>query len=58
LWLFAVTGVLGGFTTVSSFSLQTLFLARDRNWVSAIANVGLSLIGALLGAAFGYAVIA
>jgi len=28
-WLFAVTGFLGCYTTVSSFSLQTLALARD-----------------------------
>src|SRR6516164_9626703 len=28
-WLFAVTGFLGAYTTVSSFSLQTLTLARD-----------------------------
>jgi CrcB protein len=28
-WLFAVTGFLGCYTTVSSFSLQTLSLARD-----------------------------
>ena len=28
-WLFAVTGFLGAYTTVSSFSLQTLSLARD-----------------------------
>src|SRR5271168_415160 len=28
-WLFAVTGFLGCYTTVSSFSLQTLTLARN-----------------------------
>ena len=28
-WLFAVTGFLGCYTTVSSFSLQTLILAHD-----------------------------
>src|SRR5262245_65055646 len=28
-WPFAVTGFLGTYTTVSSFSLQTLMLARD-----------------------------
>jgi CrcB protein len=35
---FVMTGVLGGFTTYSSFSLQTLALARDGEWVRAAAN--------------------
>lgn len=39
-----MVGVLGGFTTFSSFSLQTLLLARQSEWLYAAANVGLSLI--------------
>lgn len=35
---FAMTGVPGGFTTYSSFSLQTLALARDGDWLRAGAN--------------------
>lgn len=42
-WLFAVVGVLGSYTTVSSFSLQTLALARDRQLIRAGGNVLLSL---------------
>ena len=42
-WHFAVFGFLGSYTTVSSFSLQTLLLARDGEWRRAAANVGLSL---------------
>lgn len=42
-WLFAVTGFLGCYTTVSSFSLQTLALARDGEMPRAIGNVLLSL---------------
>ena len=32
-------GLLGGYTTFSSFSLQTLNLARDGDWLRAGANV-------------------
>ena len=35
---FVMTGLLGGFTTYSSFSLQTLTLARDGEWLRAGAN--------------------
>lgn len=49
-WQFVVTGVLGSYTTVSSFSLQTLALAQEGSVVRAGLNVGLSL-GLCLGAA-------
>jgi CrcB protein len=35
---FVMTGIFGGFTTYSSFSLQTLSLARDGEWTRAGAN--------------------
>ena len=35
---FLMTGVCGGYTTYSSFSLQTLTLARDGEWLLAGAN--------------------
>ncbi|MBR0781833.1 fluoride efflux transporter CrcB [Bradyrhizobium iriomotense] len=38
-WLFAVTGFLGCYTTVSSFSLQTLTLARNGEPMHALGNV-------------------
>jgi CrcB protein len=40
---FLMLGVLGGFTTFSSFSLQTLNLLRDGQWLMATANVVLSV---------------
>ncbi|HAB19485.1 MAG TPA: fluoride efflux transporter CrcB [Verrucomicrobiales bacterium] len=53
---FLLTGVLGGYTTFSAFSLQTLALMREGHHQAAAANVLLS-VGLCLGAvAFGYAV--
>ncbi|HVU39285.1 MAG TPA: fluoride efflux transporter CrcB [Opitutales bacterium] len=50
---FFMTGVLGGFTTFSSFSLQTLALARDGDWAKAggniIGSMALCLVGVWLG---------
>ena len=56
---FLMVGVCGGFTTFSSFSLQTLNLIREREWLYAGGNVILSVVlcmvavwlGWLLGAA-------
>lgn len=41
---FLMIGVFGGFTTFSSFSLQTLALAREGEWLGAGMNVVLSVI--------------
>ena len=49
--LFVATGVLGGFTTFSSFSLDTLTLARDGDAALALAYVAGSVLLSL-GAAY------
>lgn len=54
-WLFAVTGILGSYTTVSSFSLQTLRLAQDGEPQRALSNVGMSLGFCLIAVAAGFA---
>ena len=42
--LFVMTGICGGYTTFSSFSLQTLNLVRDGEMAFAGANIGLSVV--------------
>jgi CrcB protein len=54
-WLFAVTGFLGCYTTVSSFSLQTLALARNGEMALAVGNVVLSVLLCLGAVAGGFA---
>ncbi|HUD46294.1 MAG TPA: fluoride efflux transporter CrcB [Candidatus Baltobacteraceae bacterium] len=52
--MFFMTGICGGYTTFSSFSLQTLNLALEGQWLYASANAGLSLALCLVAAWLGY----
>jgi fluoride exporter len=52
---FVMVGVFGGYTTFSSFSLQTLNLARDGQWWLVAANIALSLVLCLAGVWLGFA---
>jgi CrcB protein len=52
--IFVMVGICGGFTTFSSFSLQTLSLARDGSWLPAMANVVLSVTLCLLAVTLGH----
>lgn len=52
--LLAMTGLCGGFTTFSAFSLQTLDLLRAGDWTAAAANVLLSVVLCLGAVALGH----
>jgi CrcB protein len=52
---FVMVGVFGGYTTFSSFSLQTLNLAQDGQWWLVAANIALSLVLCLAGVWLGFA---
>ena len=53
--LFVTVGLCGGFTTFSSFSLQTLALLRDGEWLLAGLNVFGSLALCMLTVWLGFA---
>ena len=58
--LFLVTGILGGYTTFSSFSYEALNLISEKSYVYAanyiVGSVVLSLVGTWLGIVLGRAV--
>lgn len=51
---FLMTGICGGYTTFSSFSLQTLNLANDGEWLKAGANTVLSVVCCLVAVWLGH----
>jgi fluoride exporter len=51
---FLMIGICGGYTTFSSFSLQTLILLRDREWLYAGGNVILSMVLCMIAVWLGY----
>ena len=53
---FVFVGVLGGFTTFSTFGLDTFTLTQTHSGTYAIVNVALQVIGGLLAVWAGYAI--
>jgi fluoride exporter len=54
--IFVMIGLCGGFTTFSSFSMQTFDLLRTGAWGKALLNVGLSVLLCLGAVALGHLV--
>ena len=52
---FVMVGICGGYTTFSSFSLQSLTLLLDGLWLEAGANIVLSVVLCLAAVALGHA---
>jgi len=52
--LFVMVGICGGFTTFSSFSLQTFDLLRAGAWGRAMANIVVSVVLCLAAVAVGH----
>ncbi len=56
--LFLFLGVLGGFTTFSSFGYETMSMLRDGQALAAMANVGLHVVAGLFAVWLGLTVTA
>jgi fluoride exporter len=54
--LLLVTGFLGGLTTFSAFSVESLLMLQRGQWLLAIAHTGAHVFGALSCAAIGFRV--
>lgn len=52
--LFALTGVLGGFTTFSAFSAESLVLLHRGQWAMAVVHSAAHVFGALACTALGF----
>lgn len=47
------TGVLGGFTTYSTFNYETLVFVEERAWLLALTNLGATVVACLAAGALG-----
>ena len=54
--MFALIGILGGFTTFSTFGYETIAMIRDKEYLWAAANVGTHVVLGLAMVWLGYAI--
>src|SRR5215510_12596577 len=52
---FVMIGICGGYTTFSSFSIQTLYLMNDGEWLYASGNITISVVACLVAVWAGHA---
>ncbi|MGA8382191.1 MAG: fluoride efflux transporter CrcB [Stellaceae bacterium] len=52
--LFVMVGICGGYTTFSSFSLESLNLVQNGEWLAAGGYIGASVLFCLIGVWLGY----
>jgi len=52
--LFLLVGVLGGFTTFSSYAFESFALLRDGQWIGATVNIVGQVLAGLVGVWAGY----
>lgn len=55
--LFLATGICGGFTTFSAFSLENLGLLQNGKYIMAISYIAISIVGGLVATWLGYRMI-
>lgn len=51
---FLITGILGGFTTFSTFAMESFFLLESGAYLHAFSNMALNLFGSISFAGIGY----
>jgi fluoride exporter len=56
--LFWITGLLGGLTTFSTFSAESVIFLQRGEWVSLLVHSGLHTVGSILLAALGFWIVA